>query len=328
MSESFDFSLDNEYVRPVQANELMKAAQAIKRTVYVYGATGFGKTSFVMDFLARKNFEYYPVSDDKFLSASKKDSKEQRIVVTDNLHELTYDKSCDKKRAVVEELIGNMNVWLIMISRVSMPAWLKPFCIRRNFISIGESELTLSQKEEESYFSKCGVTLLPKSSQHLREIAKGYPLALKIVGIEFKNIPKSVKNIEARQAEELSAIDNARKNLYDYLEYEVYNQWSEELYDFLMDLSIVDSFDISMARQITKRNDAGKLLALAQETGNFILEYTKNGHTVYKLRSALKYSMRKILDKKRTYDFVNRLYYSAGVAYELQERIPEALDAV
>lgn len=44
-------SVDEHYVRPQIANGQMKIAQNARQTVYLYGATGTGKTSFVEDSL-------------------------------------------------------------------------------------------------------------------------------------------------------------------------------------------------------------------------------------------------------------------------------------
>ena len=47
-------SVNEHYVRPQAAWEQMKAAWNTGQTVYIYGTTGTGKTSFAADFLARK----------------------------------------------------------------------------------------------------------------------------------------------------------------------------------------------------------------------------------------------------------------------------------
>ena len=56
-------SVDEHYVRPQAAWEQMKAARNTGQTVYIYGTTGIGKTSFVVDFLARKQYCYLSVTD-------------------------------------------------------------------------------------------------------------------------------------------------------------------------------------------------------------------------------------------------------------------------
>ena len=81
---------DKYYIRPKAANDRMKLAQNMGQTVYISGATGFGKTSFVADYLFRRRYEYYSMAESvpedilRGLSYEKK-----RIVVVDDLQQLT-----------------------------------------------------------------------------------------------------------------------------------------------------------------------------------------------------------------------------------------------
>ena len=54
---------DKYYIRPKAANDRMKLAQNMGQTVYISGATGFGKTSFVADYLFRRRYEYYSMAE-------------------------------------------------------------------------------------------------------------------------------------------------------------------------------------------------------------------------------------------------------------------------
>lgn len=90
-------------------------------------------------------------------------------------------------------------------------------------------------------------------------------------------------------------------------------------------ISIVEEFDLRMAQQITKKEDAGNLILRAQETGNFIVEWRDNEKSMYKLRRPMKYSMRRRLLAKYSKEYVKELYYNAGSSYELQGNIKEAL---
>ena len=54
--------VDEHYVRPQAAWEKMKAVQSMRQTVYLYGTTGTGKTTFVMDFLGKRHQSCCPIS--------------------------------------------------------------------------------------------------------------------------------------------------------------------------------------------------------------------------------------------------------------------------
>ena len=101
---------DKYYIRPKAANDRMKLAQNMGQTVYISGATGFGKTSFVADYLFRRRYEYYSMAESvpedilRGLSYEKK-----RIVVVDDLQQLTETVERETARETVEKLAKVMN---------------------------------------------------------------------------------------------------------------------------------------------------------------------------------------------------------------------------
>lgn len=156
--------VDEYYVRPQAAWEQMKAAQNTRQTVYIYGATGTGKTSFVADFLARKRYCYIDLAEtgiseiaevvqEKTDTAHEK-AHAQMIFVIDNLHVLDTQEDRSVCGQLIEELSGRKDIWLILISRAPVPKWLKSIFVRYIFVTIGEEELCLTEKEQETYWEK------------------------------------------------------------------------------------------------------------------------------------------------------------------------------
>ena len=88
--------VDELYVRPQTAWEQMKAAGNTRQTVYIYGVTGTGKTSFAADFLARKRYCYFSLADigitqiiekmQERKNASGEKANMQTILVLDDLY--------------------------------------------------------------------------------------------------------------------------------------------------------------------------------------------------------------------------------------------------
>ena len=80
---------DEHYVRSQASWEQMKAAKNISQTVYIFGVTGTGKTSFAADFLARKSYHYFSVSDtgiDEIAAMVPPKADSPVVVVIDDLH--------------------------------------------------------------------------------------------------------------------------------------------------------------------------------------------------------------------------------------------------
>lgn len=327
-------AVDEYYVCPQAAWERMRAARNTGQTVYIYGVTGTGKTSCVAGFLVRKPYHYFSMSDidvnqmeglvpkEPDIACGKK--QVQEIFVIDDLHLLERHEEKIACGQLVDELSGRKDVWLILISRAPVPKWLKAACIRHVFVTIGEEKLCLAKKEQELYLEKWKIFPTQKACKRIREMGGGNPLVLRIVAMRFQEIPKAERS-EDREEAELCAIEACRKDLWDYLETHVYDQWSVELQEFLEAVSIVDQFDLSLAQQITKKKDAGRLIRQAQETGNFLVEILHQEQSIYEIRAPMRYSMRRRLSARYSQDYINELYYSAGNYYELEGNVPEAL---
>ncbi len=325
---------DEYYVRPQAAWEKMKAAQNTRQTVYIYGATGTGKTSFAADFLVRKRYCYIDFADTgiaepEAIVQEKVDTvlekaNAQTIFVLDNLQLLETEENRNSWGRVIERLSGRKDVWLILISRAPMPKWLKSVFFRYVFVTIGEDELCLTEKEQEHYFEKWELTPTEASYRRIRELSCGNPLCLRIAAMKLKDIPEP-DAAKDKEGAELRAIEESRKDIWDYLEIHVYDQWNVELQEFLEAVCVVEQFDLQMAQQITKKKETGKLIRQAQETGNFLMERRENEQSVYELRTPMKYSMRRRLAAKYSRDYIKELYYSAGNRYEIEGNVAEAL---
>ena len=327
-------SVDAHYVRPKAAWEQMKVAQNTRQTVYLYGATGYGKTSLVAAFLGRKRYYYVSVSDGGITKITQmmsvkaekttEKSNTQMIFVIDDLHLLVTQEDRNACEQLIEELSGRKDVWLILISRAPLPKWLKSVFIRHIFVTIGEEELRLTEGEQKKYLEKWEVYPTEIAWKRMRELGGGHPLALRIAAMRFKSIPET-ETAENRKGAELHAIEEATSDMWDYLEIHVYDQWDVDLQEFMAAISIVKQFDLTMAQQITKKKDAGELIQKAQEAGNFLTERRENEWSVYELRDSMQYSMRRRLLAKYSQDYIRELYHSAGSCYEMEGNVVEAL---
>lgn len=327
-------AVDEYYVRPQAAWEKMKAAKNTRQTVYIYGSTGAGKTTFIADFLGKKRYHYVSVEDTGMHGIAEMISEKvdivhekantQTILVIDDLYLLETQEDRSVCVKLIEELSGRKDVWLILISRAPMPKWLKSVFIRYIFVTIGEGELCLTEKEQENYLEKRELSPTEAACKRIWELGHGNPLYLRIVVMRLLGISEA-EAARDREGAELCAIEESRKDIWDYLEVHVYDQWSVELQEFLEAVSIVEQFHLQMAQQITKKKDAGKLIQKAQETGNFLTEWRENEQSVYELRTPMKYSMRRRISAKYSQDYIKELYYSAGNCYEIEGNVPEAL---
>lgn len=320
------------YVRPKRAWEQMKAAWTLKQTVYLYGVTGAGKTSLAADFLDKKQFYYVSMSDTGIDEAAREiqekldiaQPKTGGIFVIDDLYLLETQEERNVCECLIEKLCSRRDVWLVLISRAPLPGWLTSLYIRYIFITIGEESLFLTEKEQECYLEKWELFPTKAACKRIWDLGGGIPLFLRIVSMRLKELPE-LENLEEQEEAELEAVEKSRKDLWNYCESYVCDQLDVEFQEFLAAVSIVEQFDLSMAQQLTKKKDAGRLIRQIQETGNFLQEYRKNDRSIYELRLPVKYSMRRRLSARYPQDYIKELYYSAGNSYELDGNVKEAL---
>ncbi len=305
----------------------MKKAHNMRQTVYIYGASGAGKSSFTASYLKRRRYDYYSILEACSIETPQKRLPgPERIIVIDDLH---LAVSSDNQEAILrslEALSSHPDIWLILCSRSPVPGWMQQLYIRQAFCIIEEKDLFLSEKEMAGLFEKWGVYPLQSTLEETYRLTGGYPLALRIAAMHLSRIDTLLIG-EARRQAEHQILQKSELDFCEYLETTVYNQWDEELSEFLMQLSIMDQFDLETAQHITMKSNTGELLRRAREQGNFLqIVRDPSGNNLYILRRELVYSMRKLLPERYRKGQMEALYRRAGESLEMQGEVTKALD--
>lgn len=305
--------MEKDYAAPQAALHKLKAARRLGQTVYLYGATGYGKTELVRRYLASRRYTYLSCGEGAWeeaaLPAPPKEIKEDApcsVVVIDDLHRLKEEAGQKK----VLSLLGRKDVWLFLISRSQVPPWLLPAYLQTGFLVIPEEDLRLKAPEAAALLARFGVEAEERVLTRLAEDSRGNACVL---GIAARLMAQGVK-----PGPELSAA--VTRLFSDYLENAVLGEWEPELLEFLMQVSVTDSFDLSLAEMISGSRQAVRLLREAAQAGNFLAE--ENG--VYRLRPILLEALRRRAAACGE-DMVRECASNAGLYYEMQGRIPEAL---
>lgn len=304
------------YIRPRVANKKMKAAQSMSQTAYIYGISGCGKTSFIRNFMGKRRYHYYSAENVTEEELQIPQTGKQTIVVLDDLHLLRTDDLREKLQKEIEKLVAREDVWLILSGRSRMPAWLVPHYYRRMFTIIEEADLFMSDSELAEYFALWGLQLSEEEFQKIVQLVSRIGIVARLIAMELV----SGRPFDA------TCIERLRNDFWDYLDRHVYDQWDVEIQEFLMQICIVEEFDKHLAEMITGRNDVERMLEIAQQMGNFlIMKEVTGGKTVYEIRLAMRLSMRRRLMRTYQKERRVRLYYNAGLYYELAEDTPNAL---
>lgn len=315
------------YIKPIKAWKLMKAADEENMTTYIYGVTGSGKTSLVQQYMSRQK-EPYDLFDAETLRAEElviPVAKTRRIVVIDNLHRLAWEND-EKLREAVLALIRREDIWLILSGRCPVLPWMSDARFREGFYVIDE-ELLFFSPEDVKRFTKAADIILTEEMEHkLVELFRGYPLAWHMVQQRIRENDKwKGCTLGAEHYEKI--FKWSQDHVWDYLEFHVYDQWEPQMQEFLMEVSIVDTFTVRMAEMITGERNVERLIDRARWMGNFLREkICPDGSVRYELYDPMGVSMRRRLRRKYSKEKLAALYENAGLCYQLDGERVKALE--
>lgn len=306
--------MDKAYIQPTAAVKKLKTARSFSYTVYIYGATGYGKTELVKQYLKNRKYVYISCADRRWDSSvlprppEKENVKTTRSpVVIDDLQFLEEDKKQE-----VRKLIERDDVWLILISRSPVLPWLVPDYIRCGFMVIGENDFHMGESEAAEMMGKFGIQLTQEQLQQLVRESEGNA---HIIEITAKMLIKGVHLGQEMQEKVSDMFSN-------YLENELISQWPPELVEFLMQISVTDTFTMPLAEMVTGNSYVRRFLEMASVIGNFMTE--KNG--VYRLRPILLRALRHRAEIVCGSEYIREHAHNAGLYYEMQDQIVQALE--
>ena len=315
------------YIKPIKAWKLMKVADEENMTTYIYGVTGSGKTSLVKHYMIRQK-ETYDLFDAETLRAEElklPSAKTRRIVVIDNLHRLEWEND-EKLREAVLALIRREDIWLILSGRCPVLPWMSDARFREGFYVIDEELLFFSPEDVKRFTKAADIILTEEMERRLVGLFRGYPLAWYMLHQRIRENDKWRDCILGVEHYE-KIFKWSQDHVWDYLEFHVYDQWEPQMQEFLMEVSIVDSFTVRMAEMITGERNIERLIERARWMGNFLREkICPDGSVRYELYDPMGVSMRRRIRRKYSKEKLAALYENAGLCYQLDGESTKALE--
>ena len=303
--------MDQNYIAPASALKKLKKARSLSQTVYLYGATGYGKTELVRQYLSGRRYIYLSCEELPWeagaLPSEEPGRQNRRIVVIDNLHRL---KSEELRREILA-LEKRKDIWLILIGRSPLPTWLMSRHIQEVFVVISENDLRMGRDEITAYLDARGVVYTEEDIQYLQNTAEGNAYILHHVALRMKEGEHPGPKLQTEIREAFAS----------YLENVVLVRWDSDLLEFLMQVSVVDEFTLELAEMISGNLHVTALLEQAAEAGNFISQ--EDG--TYRLRPVLIDALRNRALKVYGRERVKDLKYNAALYYEMHDEVVPAL---
>ena len=300
--------MQKNFTAPAKAYRKLRFAESSNTAVYLFGATGYGKTRLIREYLADRNAVWLSPFDYEWdIPLPDGNGDDARIIVIDDLQNL---KDEEQKRALTT-LATQENTWLIMIGRMQTPLWLMQLITSGQLVVVSEEDLHLTEAEVRQIAAAEGVQMDEAvASVTVTEGHGNAYVAMTVIQM-------------MRSGEDFS--EDLQKNIHyafvEHLEKNIIPQWSVNLQEFLMQVSVVDSFTLPLAVTITGDNRASAMLEQALGAGNFLQQ---EGET-YALRPQLVEALRSRALKVFGVDKYNRCANNAGLYYEMQNDFPSAL---
>lgn len=302
--------MDKDFVAADKGYRKLKFAEETHAAVYLYGATGYGKTKLVHEYLGNREVLWLTAMDQEWDFSI----EEGMSIVVDDLQML----KSEEQKEILLKLTKRKDIWLILIGRMQTPIWLVPVLTDGHLIVITEEDLHLSVDEVRKIAANEGVELKEEDAKIIVDSGCGCVYAA--VGVI-----QLMRSGESFDEDMWSKIHNM---FVKHLETNIISQWSTDLQEFLMQLSVVDEFTIPLAVMITGDNHAPLMLEQAFEAGNFL---QREGEC-YKLRPELVEALRskalKLFGVKKYQQYINNagLYFEMQNDYECAIRLYESAD--
>ena len=311
------------FIKPKKAWRLLRTADEGNVTAYIFGVSGSGKTTLVSKYLGSRKYILVDAGNVNCDDLDIKHSAVRKIVVVDNLHELSWG-DMDYERSMIIDLIKREDVWVILIGRCPVPPWLSAVRFQEGFYVVDGKLLLFGLDDVEKYVECAGIKLTDEQTVRMFQETIGLPFALEMCNGIYKEVgydgglTNGQYDVFARRVVE---------EMCNYLEYHVYDNWDIEMQEFLMEISIVDEFTTKQSEMVTGRSDSELLTERAKWLGNFMTSRVDGeGETIYQLQLHMRISMRRRLARKYDKERVRDLYENAGLYYRLKGDIKLALD--
>lgn len=163
-------------VIPAAVKKKLTMAKKNRQTVYLYGPAGFGKTLVVREFLKSQRYLYINSENFEELEKLVHGAKErEQIVVLDGIHQFRNSE----RRQQALTLMEQSNLWILLLSRAAVPAWMLSSYVSRGMLVIGEEELALKTEEVGALAEKLGVALLQSDCEDIARRSQGNGYAIR-----------------------------------------------------------------------------------------------------------------------------------------------------
>lgn len=250
-----NFQKDN-YIHPKAAWDKLRMAGARRQNVYLYAATGYGKTELLHRYLRRRRHIWLSGEGLTVETLQEIALPAEATMVIDDLARV-LDPAV---RREIVSMLDQPGLWLVLAGRCPLPSWLTGPYVNGRLSVIPEEDLRLSEEEIAKLYLSWGVQL-PRNllEKRIIPLVEGNPLGARLLAVEMSQ--------GSSYTEEL--MNDLTRKFYEYLNQAIYSEWPEEIREMMMQLSLLEHFTIQQAEEMTGRSDVNRRAGtICEKEGN------------------------------------------------------------
>ena len=183
-------------------------------------------------------------------------------------------------------------------------------------LEIRDQDLRFSLVEATRLFRRLGIDVSHQVLERLLVLTEGWPAGLQLAGLSMMN--------RSDPAGFLDEFADSDRGVADFLINEVLDLQEPEIARFLLDTSVLESFDAALCAAVTDRDDAGEVLHRLREAHMFVIELDRRTGW-YRYHHLFGSFLRARL-RTRSPDRLRAAHASASRAYAARGDIMSAVD--
>lgn len=243
----------------LELDEYLWASWKFSRLAFVSAPVGFGKSAFAVRMLA--GVQTLWISDmhaleDELVPANLEGCG---AVVVDNLHD-AEDEGIDVGQTLSSAFETYPEVRFVLLSRAPMPGWLTPYFASGKLIVVTRDDLFFTKTDISHFLLDNGLTPDPHTVDRLKEITKGYPLALCLAANYMKQGMSADDALERR----------IRQDVMSYFEAEFLRRFDTNTQQVLLLSSLFDEVDNDMIQAIFPADVATHMIDALHRKTDFV----------------------------------------------------------
>ncbi|MDC0610526.1 HTH-type transcriptional regulator MalT [Vibrio sp.] len=191
------------------------------------------------------------------------DVSQDCYVVLDDYHLIDEEQIHETVKFFIRHMPQNIRI--VVTSRSTPPLGIANLRIRGSLVEIDSEILAFDEDETRRFFGQIITEQLdPETIRELRTYVEGWPAVLQLIALQTKHLNRSLA--QSKQ----SVLQFNHDHLWEYLIEEVFAYIDKDTQLFLLECSVLETFNEVLVSELTQRNDAFNLIEMLNRYGLFV----------------------------------------------------------